>query len=320
MNKQGNENPNSNSDDSNRFVQSPSSSSMSDCDTNNQNFINQIYYVRCPPPGIKLYDDNAINRFRKEEKNRTLDPNYRINIQKEIEEGDRNNLVLWMLSVCSELEASDASIFLAVKIFDYVLSKVEISRDSLKLYAPCALLIAIKSEDIEHMQILERLCPLSNNINDQELRDLEIYVFKIIDYNAIFSTVFIFMMHYIDKFETDDRDKLYNIVRFFAFSGISTNKCSFYFDSETIAITCVFLAKLVLKEKPNIFKKITDFTLIKQCTNAILNASRDVLVNKYSDELKPYFLAVSKDLNDFLNENHIKDENGDFVNNVFDNL
>ncbi|KAK8875685.1 hypothetical protein M9Y10_005860 [Tritrichomonas musculus] len=308
-------------DDANRYVESPSSSSSSsESDSNYMSDMNQMYFVHCPPPTITVYGNYAINRFRKEEKKRMLDPNYRINVQKEIEEGDRNNLVLWMLSVSSELEASDAAIFLAVKIFDYLLSKVEISRDNLKIYAPCALLIAIKSEDIEHMQILERLCPLSVNVEDQELRDLEISVFKIIDYNVIFSTVYIFMTYYIDKCETLQRDKFYNIVRFFAFSAVSTYNCSFYFDSETIAISCVLLGALVLKEKHSFSDILPNFPNLKECTEIILNASRDVLFYKYSNELKPYFVAISKELNDFLAENHIKEENGDFVNNVFNGL
>ena len=312
-------NQNKNTDDLNRFVESPSSSS-SDSDLTNLNDNNQIYFVRCPPPNITTYGENAINRFRKEEIQRTLDPNYRTNVQKEIEEPDRNNLVSWMLSACSELDVSDASIFLAVKIIDYLLSKIEISRDELKIYAPCALLMAIKSEDIEHMQILERLCPLAMNVNDQQLRDLEIDLFKIIDYNAIFSTVYIFMMYYIDKYKTDRRDMLYNIVRFFAFSAISTDKCSFYFSSEIIAISCVFLASLVFKEKQSFFEKNTDFTIQKKCTEIILNAARDILFDKYSGDFNPYFIAVSKELNDFLDENHLKEENGDFVNNIFDDL
>lgn len=315
-NKDKQKNSNSNIDDSNRFVISPSSSS-SDSDESNTN---DFSLVHCPSPNISLYGDNAINRFRIEEKKRMLDPNFRINIQKEIEEGDRNNLVSWMLSACSELDASDAAIFLAVKIFDYLLSKVEISRDNLKVYAPCAVLIAIKYEDIEHMQILERLCPLTLSISDQELRDLEIYLFKIIDYNAIFSTVYIFMMYYIDKCKTQERDKLYNIVRFYAFSAISTNNCTFYFDSETIAISCVLLATLVLKENHKFLDNVLNVSKLKECTETILNAARDILLYKYSDDYRPYFFAVLNELNDFIDENNIKEENGDFVNNVFDNL
>ncbi|OHS95799.1 hypothetical protein TRFO_38045 [Tritrichomonas foetus] len=292
------------------WVNSPTTSSGSESESNFNS--HHCFYARCPPPNITLYGDCAINRFRKEDVKRKLDVNYRTTVQTDIEDGDRNNLVSWMFQACSLLETSDSAVFVAVKLFDYLLSKIQISRDSLSLYAACSILIAVKTEDIGSMQILERLCPIARNIQDQDLLDLEFDVFKIIDYNVIFSTVYVFLMYYLSKYEKEERDLFFNITRFFAISGVSTDK-TYKYGSETLAIACILLGSKVVKANIEFLGDVTNFEFLKECISIVLDSARKILYDDISNDYKPYFLAIEPQLKVFLKDHEIVQENGNFV-------
>ena len=295
---------------SSKWVQSPSCTSSSDSEAiTNQH---HCFYPSCPPPNITLYGDSAINRFRNEDEKRTLNINYRNDVQNDIEDGDRNNIVSWMFQACSQLDASDSAIFLSVKIFDYLLSNVQISRDSLQLYASCAILIAIKSEDIGSMQILERLCPLTRNINDQELLDLEFEIFKIVDYNILFATAYVFLMYYLSKYKDTNRDLLFNVARFFTVAGIAEDTC-FKYGCETISVAAMIFALKIMNKPITFIEDFSKFPKLNECLGDMLNSARNIFIDDISNDYRPFFLAIETYIKKFFFENNIDKENNDFI-------
>lgn len=286
-------------------IPSNSCSSSSDSDNDvNSGSPRRNMYVRCPLPNIKLYGDHPINRFREEEKSRALNPHYKTNFQTDIEDQDRDLVVSGIFSICSQLEVSDGAIFLAVKMFDYLLSKVEIPRQKLKSYAYCCILLATKSEDIWQTQIVERLCHLGEDVQDSVLLELEFEVFKDINYNVLFSTVFIFLTHYISSITVSNQDSLdllYNTSRFFAFAAISTDSCTFNYDSETIAFSCLLLGNLAAQGKQTFAGNSSSFPDLDDCSRTIFDHSKFLFDHSEIHEI--FYLSIKNILNNFYQSN-----------------
>ena len=188
------------------------------------------------------YDISILEFYRKEALRRKFNPKYLEEVQPLLERGDRDTGATWTIQTGFRIGASNEAIFLSVRIFDYFISKWQIARDEVELWSACALLIGMKAEDTAYNpRLCKRIRDNAQDVTEQQMTELEIVMFKAIEFNAIFATPVIFARYYTKYIEAAKRDEVVSYGRFFAFCALSLETCSSLND-EDVAIACISIA------------------------------------------------------------------------------
>ena len=234
------------------------------------------------------YDDSILSFYRREATRRRFNPKYLEEVQTLLERGDRDTGVAWMIQTGFRIGASNEAIFLSVKIFDYFISKWQIPREEVEHWCACGLLIGVKTEDTDfNPRLCKRIRDNAHDVAEQQMTELEIVMFRVIEFNSIFSTPVIFARYYTKYVEDGKLDDVTPYVWFFAFCALSVETCSALHD-EDVGIACVVLAAKLVSAR-------TDGLEITASANAALPIVLDAVRFVTHDEtsiVMPLFHAL----------------------------
>lgn len=243
-------------------------------------------------PNTKDYSESILNRYRMEDNRRRFNPHYLTEVQKALEEKDRNVGVAWMIQSGLAINLSDDAIFLAVRILDYYLGISHLTRNLVQLACASALLLGAKTEDPNTMSICSGICLQAVDISEQTLTDTELLMFRDIEFNIVMATPIVFLHYYLKKFFIDNERSdiiitdVIRIVRFISYCALSFDSCS-KFNSEHIALIALYLTSKILNF-PLEMSEVLNFTDAKSCLIAMKDAALEVL-NNTTSTLTTYF-------------------------------
>lgn len=245
-----------------------------------------------------IYDESVLRRYRKNESSRFFNKNYLTEVQKTLRESDRDSIVKWMMCKAPIIEITDDALFLAVRIFDYILGKKEFSRDSLTMHGGSCLLIASKMEDDDNQTICAQIVEVATNLTEAALIEDELVVTKLVGYNAFFITPIMYLRVFLQKlFITDSSinvKKTWILAKIIAFCSLFTDKCS-VFSSEEISKECIRLV-LVYQKKVETFNQLNFGPISDECHRRILDVLDSVVKDAYKMGIVRQFSDLATEL------------------------
>ena len=227
-----------------------------------------------------VYDESILHRYTIIENSRLFNPNYKTEIQKDLTENDRNLTVLWIIEKFVSTGLSEEAMFLAVKLFDYLLGVNQISRDFLLVRACSSIFLAAKIEDTEH----ETLCGILSgfaHITETEIIEDELNIVQLLNFQLVFVTPLMPLRLFIQKIYSMDQsldiNRIFILTKLVCLCTLFVENCS-KITSEDIARASLLL---VLKyiNRHDLFAPFNEQQLPKSSIQDVLNAVNFVISN-----------------------------------------
>merc|ERR1711953_1476318 len=112
----------------------------------------------------------------------------------------------WMLEVCEERNSQSEVFFLAVNYLDRFLSLVNIKKTQFQLVASVCILLASKFHEIDHLTTANLVIYTDNSVSVLELREWEIFVLSVLQWELSAATAHSFIQHFCNKINNDNNN------------------------------------------------------------------------------------------------------------------
>ena len=123
--------------------------------------------------------------------------------QSKITEADRDEEVNWMLDNMCKLDVSTAAIFLCVRLFDRVISKIELTKDNISLYSLASLSLGAKFEN-SFAQPVSSYADSSERFTDDEIIDCEKEILRELSFDIWQPTEYFFLKMWRNEIGAND--------------------------------------------------------------------------------------------------------------------
>jgi len=166
-------------------------------------------------------------------------------IQKHTVDSDRERVVAWVIEIGKQFSVPTDTIFNSIKLFDILLTNVQISVDDLYLHSAACLLLSSKVYDSPDLDLFSKLCQDSDRISEAALMTDELDIFQKLNFNASNINTSSFIRYYlhnsIPSVNQDKCIKIWECSRIIALCALCKTNCCAYSD-EVKAITSIVIA------------------------------------------------------------------------------
>merc|ERR1711971_926915 len=134
-------------------------------------------------------------------------------VQTQLKPHMRKIVTDWMLEVCQDHQSQPEVFYLSINYLDRFLSKVNIQKNQFQLVASVCVFIASKFSDVVPINS-ENLCAYTDNsINVEEIRDWELTVLNVLNWELSAVTSQSFLEHFINGLSLDKSFNLHSVRR-----------------------------------------------------------------------------------------------------------
>ena len=137
------------------------------------------------------------NMLAEETSHRVVD--YCDNLQTEVAPHMRKIVTDWMLEVCEDQQCQSEVFFLAVNYLDRFLSLVNIKKTQFQLVASVCILLASKFSQVVPIRSEQLVIYTDNSVSVEELRQWEMEVLNVLQWELSASTAHSFLQHFCNK-------------------------------------------------------------------------------------------------------------------------
>ena len=117
----------------------------------------------------------------------------------------------WMLEVCEDQQCQSEVFFLAVNYLDRFLSLVNIKKTQFQLVASVCILLASKFYEVVPMVSAKLVSYTDNSVSVGELREWEIFVLSVLQWELSAATAHSFIQHFCNKINNNNNNNNINI-------------------------------------------------------------------------------------------------------------
>ena len=144
------------------------------------------------------------NMLAEETSHRVVD--YCDNLQTEVAPHMRKIVTDWMLEVCEDQQCQSEVFFLAVNYLDRFLSLVNIKKTQFQLVASVCILLASKFYEVAPMVSAKLVSYTDNSVSVGELREWEIFVLSVLQWELSAATAHSFIEHFCNKINNNNNN------------------------------------------------------------------------------------------------------------------
>ncbi|KAH0794680.1 hypothetical protein GPJ56_001432 [Histomonas meleagridis] len=203
--------------------------------------------------------------------------------QTELKESDRIDIIQLFISKSDIFEVSSKSLFMAVRLFDRILSVCDIKKDQLLLYGISCFSLAAKFNNSFYPQHSSYAKELDNKFTDDDISTTELTIVNQLKCKINCITLPMFFNYWINQMESASLSLL-RIATFIGLCSLFSDKISIT-DTKTVAVAVMIIALSTLdtnyKETilADVIKEM-NFDKILECAKVILGLVEEVIKQK----------------------------------------
>lgn len=234
-------------------------------------------------------------------------------LQKDLSPICRRKAMEWLIKVHQDYTMVPETLYLCFNLMDRVLCKTKVTSDKIMLLALTVVFIASKYQEIYPPDLYDFLEASPQYYEPEEILAYEIAVLKLLDYEALIVSPYLFLERYIDIIDTHNKQLFFLAQFILEFSLFNKNFCKYA--NSLKAASCLYAAFKILKcEEPTddywdtYFRYFTGYgekdlkSVLKMITNYLAAENEDSfeVLNIYEKFSKEPFEKVAPFLKDFL--------------------
>lgn len=193
------------------------------------------------------YDDDIYRHLLRNETRFVANPNYMLEIQRDIQHSMRSILIDWLVEVGSEYQLSRQTLYLTVNYIDRLLSKISVDRSKLQLVGITAMFIASKYEQLCPPRVDDFVYISDNTYTREEVLQLEGVFLHYLGFNLTAPTPYEFFRRYTSVVAMTTQGK--HLTHFLMERLLQESNYMRYRPS-VITAAAMFLALYALKQQP----------------------------------------------------------------------
>ena len=203
-------------------------------------------------PNLSAYEEPVLKKLRQMD-SKMFNMNYLHTIQTNIQKGDRDLMIQYIIKTGISLGLSHRIIGLAAKIFDNVIQEFPLQRDQLSLTAATCIFMANKLEGYEIDETCQALSQKRNDFQESDIIQQELKIWSLLNFNIRFVSPFDFLDYFLKKQDYSNSYHMYRTLK-------KLTKCIIYcammseqmnvYTNEQICINSLEIAKVVINCNP----------------------------------------------------------------------
>merc|ERR1711997_306206 len=165
---------------------------------------------------ILLNDHRVFNNMLKDEimaSSEAYIEDYIEEVQTELKPHMRKIVTDWMLEVCEDHQSQPEVFYLSINFLDRFLSKVNIQKSQFQLVASVCVFIASKFSEVIPISSEKLCCYTDNAFSIEEIRDWELTVLNVLNWELSAVTSQSFLEHFINGLSLDKIFNLHSVRR-----------------------------------------------------------------------------------------------------------
>merc|ERR1712172_252197 len=163
---------------------------------------------------VLLNDHRVLDNMLKEEILSSEElQDYFETLQTEIKPRMRKIVTDWMLEVCEDSQCQPEVFYLSINYLDRFLSKVNIQKNQFQLVASVCVFIASKFSEVVPISSEKLCCYTDNAFSFEEIRDWELTVLNVLNWELSAVTSQSFLEHFINGLSLDKSFNLHSVRR-----------------------------------------------------------------------------------------------------------
>lgn len=223
-----------------------------------------------------LYEKSVLNQIRANDLKFTPTSDIFEN-QKSITPLDRENRIIWMIDNMIKLEVSVRALFLCVRLFNKVISLINMDEKSIILYSIACLGLGAKFEN-SFAQPVSAYAELSSQFSEQDIIECEQEILIKLDFQISIPTEKFFLNYWTNQIEGDENIGM--TATFISFcSFLDSRICSYTAEVVAAAIFHITVDNVnpdyTIRPLYNVVNRVGD-SKIKECENIISEAIQKV--------------------------------------------
>ena len=164
--------------------------------------VNQVEQTKASVDKVLINDTRVLENMLNEEKINVV-RDYCGDVQTEIAAHMRKIVTDWMLEVCEDQQCQPEVFFLSVNYLDRFLSLVNIKKSQFQLLASVCILLASKFSQVVSITSDQLVIYTDNLISSAMIRDWEINVLRVLQWELSTPTSHSFLNHFCSRFMCD---------------------------------------------------------------------------------------------------------------------